>query len=78
MMGFAKDGNPEIVQHLKTALMPWPGHRTAAAFQLWAIPKDAPHPDASFKLIAFMQSAKWQEDMVADHERRLAAPEQPA
>ena len=65
MMGFAKAGNPEIVKDLRTAPMPWPGHRTAAAFQLWAIPKDAPHPDEAFKLIEFMQSAKWQKEMVA-------------
>ncbi|MCP4303555.1 MAG: extracellular solute-binding protein, partial [bacterium] len=65
MMGFAREGNPDIVPHLRTALMPWPGHRTAAAFQLWAIPKDAAHPDEAFKLIAFMQNAKWQEEMVA-------------
>lgn len=65
MMGFAREGNPEIVGKLRTAQMPWPGHRTAAAFQLWAIPKDAPHPDASFKLIEFMQNAKWQKEMVS-------------
>lgn len=65
MWKFAKEGNPAILKDLRTAHMPWPGHRTAAAFPLWAIPKDALHPEASWKLIEFMQSAEWQKEMVA-------------
>lgn len=65
MMGFAREKNPDIVPDLKTALMPWPGHTTASAFQIWAVPKDSKHPEAAFKLIKFMQSAHWQREMVS-------------
>ena len=65
MMGFARAENPDIVPDLRTALMPWPGHRTASAFQIWAIPRGAAHPDEAFKLIQFMQNAEWQREMVS-------------
>lgn len=65
MMAFARNENPEIVSKLRTAHMPWPGRRTAAAFQIWSIPKDAPNPDAAFKLIEFMQNPEWQVEMVS-------------
>lgn len=65
MMGFARTNNPAIEADLKTAPMPWPGHRTASAFQIWAIPKGAKHPDEAYKFIAFLQSREWQQRMVA-------------
>ena len=65
MMGFARQENPDIVGKLETALMPWPGHLTASAFQIWSIPKGAPNPEAGFKLIEFMQSPEWQVEMVS-------------
>ena len=65
MMAFARESNPDIVPKLRTALMPWPGHRTASAFQIWSIPRGAAHPEAAFKLIEFMQSPEWQVEMVS-------------
>ena len=65
MMGFARAENPDIVPKLETALMPWPGRRTASAFQIWSIPRGAKNPEASFKLIEFMQSPEWQTEMVS-------------
>ncbi len=65
MMGFARAENPDITPKLATALMPWPGHRTASAFQIWSIPNGAPNPDAAFKLIEFMQNPAWQREMVS-------------
>ena len=65
MMGFAREEAPEITDKLATALMPWPGHLTASAFQIWAIPRGAANPEAAFRLIEFMQSPEWQVEMVA-------------
>ena len=64
MMGFAREKNPEIVPSLKAAQMPWPGHRTAAAYQIWAVPAGSKHPDEAFRLIQHLQNAKWQREMV--------------
>ncbi len=65
MMAFARESNPDIVSKLRTAHMPWPGRRTASAFQIWSVPEGAAHPEEAFKLIEFMQSPEWQEEMVA-------------
>ena len=65
MMGFARQENPDITSKLGTALMPWPGHLTASAFQIWSVPRGAPNPEAAFKLIEFMQSADQQVEMVS-------------
>ena len=65
MMAFARESNPDIVPKLETALMPWPGRRTASAFQIWAIPRGAANPEAAFKLIEFMQNPEWQVEMVS-------------
>ena len=65
MMGFARQEAPEITSKLATALMPWPGHLTASAFQIWAIPQGAANPEAAFKLIEFMQNPEWQVEMVS-------------
>ena len=65
MMGFARAENPDIVSKLRTAHMPWPGRRTAAAFQIWSIPRGAANPEAAFKLIEFMQNPEWQVEMVS-------------
>ncbi len=65
MMGFARQENPDITSKLQTALMPWPGHLTASAFQIWSVPRGAPNPEAAFKLIEFMQSAEQQVEMVS-------------
>ena len=65
MMGFARQENPDITSKLATALMPWPGHLTASAFQIWSIPRGAANPEAAFKLIEFMQSPEWQVEMVS-------------
>jgi multiple sugar transport system substrate-binding protein len=64
MWGFAKSNNPSILNDLDTAPMPFPGHITAAAFQVWAIPKGAKHPDEAWKFIQFLQSADWQKKQV--------------
>ena len=48
MMGFARQEAPEITSKLATALMPWPGHLTASAFQIWSIPRGAANPEAAF------------------------------
>ena len=65
MMGFARQENPDITPKLATALMPWPGHLTASAFQIWSIPRGAANPEAAFKLIEFMQNPEWQVEMVS-------------
>ncbi|MCY4541345.1 MAG: extracellular solute-binding protein [Rhodobacteraceae bacterium] len=65
MMGFARAENPDITPKLRTALMPWPGHLTASAFQIWSVPRGAPNPEAAFKLIEFMQSPEQQVKMVS-------------
>ena len=65
MMGFARQENPDITPKLATALMPWPGHLTASAFQIWSIPRGAANPEAAFRLIEFMQSPEWQVEMVS-------------
>ena len=65
MMGFARQENPDITPKLATALMPWPGHLTASAFQIWSVPRGAANPEAAFKLIEFMQSPEWQVEMVS-------------
>ena len=65
MMGFARAENPDITSKLGTALMPWPGHLTASAFQIWSIPRGAANPEAAFKLIEFMQGPEWQTKMVS-------------
>ena len=65
MMGFARQEAPEITSKLATALMPWPGHLTASAFQIWSVPQGAANPEAAFKLIEFMQSPEWQVEMVS-------------
>ena len=44
MMGFARAENPDITSKLGTALMPWPGHLTASAFQIWSIPRGRSQP----------------------------------
>ncbi len=64
MMGFAREKNPEIVPSLKAAQMPWPGHRTAAAYQIWSVPAGSKHPEEAFKLIQHLQNAHWQKEMV--------------
>ena len=64
MMAFARNENPDIVSKLRTAHMPWAGRRTAAAFQIWSIPRGAANPEAAFKLIEFMQNPEWQAEMV--------------
>ena len=64
MMGFAREKNPEIVPILKAAQMPWPGHRTAAAYQIWSVPAGSKHPEEAFKLIQHLQNAQWQQEMV--------------
>ena len=63
-MAFARNENPDIVSKLRTAHMPWAGRRTAAAFQIWSIPRGAANPEAAFKLIEFMQNPEWQVEMV--------------
>ncbi len=65
MMGFARAENPDITAKLATALMPWPGHLTASAFQIWSVPRGAANPEAAFKLIEFMQSPEQQVKMVS-------------
>ena len=65
MMAFARQENPDITSKLATALMPWPGHLTASAFQIWSVPRGAANPEAAFKLIEFMQSPEWQVEMVS-------------
>ena len=65
MMGFARQEAPEITSKLATALMPWPGHLTASAFQIWSVPRGAANPEAAFKLIEFMQNPEWQVEMVS-------------
>lgn len=65
MMGFARDKNPDIVGDLETAQMPWPGHTTASAFQIWSVPVGSKNPEAAFKLIRHLQNAHWQKEMVA-------------
>ena len=65
MMGFARQEAPEITSKLATALMPWPGHLTASAFQIWSVPRGAANPEAAFKLIEFMASPEQQVKMVS-------------
>ncbi len=64
MMGFAEDNNPDIVDRLDTAYLPWPGQATASTYQLWAVSEASPNKEEAFRFIAFLQSQEWQKEMI--------------
>ena len=66
MKGFAESENPQLAPEMQTALLPWPGHRAASIYQIWAVPDGSEHQQEAFELIDFLQSEEMQQSMVSE------------